>query len=186
MDFILNSYWSVGVWGYSSTPGLRSSRDLGNPGIAFDNKWLQRLSFLIDQILDTFLDLMVAEISAHAGTGSRHGLPVGAIHQDAFDKGPFSAHMRFNLMNRAQLIPEYTIPVFSLSNQRFAAGHLAVTAHKSFAIQPQIPADPVNLSFGDIGAAIPPAALPAILAGKQIFRPNRIRGHDGSPWLFSE
>jgi hypothetical protein len=27
--------------------------------------------------------------------------------------------------------------------------------------------------------------LPAVLAGKQILRPNRIRGHDGSPWPFS-
>jgi hypothetical protein len=27
--------------------------------------------------------------------------------------------------------------------------------------------------------------LPAILAGKQILRRNRIRGHDESPWLFS-
>jgi hypothetical protein len=27
--------------------------------------------------------------------------------------------------------------------------------------------------------------LPAILAGKQILRPYRIRGHGESPWLFS-
>ena len=88
-------------------------------------------------------------------------------------------------MNRTLLLPEYTITVISLGNQRLASGHLAVTSHKSFAIQTQIATDIVNLRLGDIGAAIAVAALPAILAGKQILRPNRIRCHGESPWLFS-
>jgi hypothetical protein len=88
-------------------------------------------------------------------------------------------------MNRTQLIPEYTITVFSLGNQRLASGHLTVGPHKSFAIQPQIATYIVNLRLGNIGAAIAYTALPAIFAGKQILRRNRIRGHGGSPWLFS-
>ena len=88
-------------------------------------------------------------------------------------------------MNRTQLIPEYTITVFCLGNHQSASGHLTVAAHKLFAIQPQIPTDIVNLRIGDIGAAIPLTALPAILAGKQILRRNRIRGHGESPWPFS-
>jgi hypothetical protein len=107
--------------------------------------------------VDALSYLIVAEISPHTGA-----------------------------MNRTQLIPEYTITIFSLGNQRLASGNLTVAPHKSFAIQPQIPTDMVNLGLGNIGAAIPFAALTAILAGKQISRSNRIRGHGGSPWLFSE
>lgn len=88
-------------------------------------------------------------------------------------------------MNRALLIPKYTITVFSLGNQRLASGHLTVAPHKSFAIQAQIATDIVNLRLGNIGAAKAVAALPAFLAGKQILRPNPIRGHGESPWLFS-
>lgn len=88
-------------------------------------------------------------------------------------------------MNGTQLIPEYTVTVFSLGNQRLASGHLTVAPHKSFAIQSQIATDIVNLRLGDVGAAIAFAALPAILADKQILRLNRIRGHGESPWLFS-
>jgi hypothetical protein len=88
-------------------------------------------------------------------------------------------------MNRTPLIPEYTITVFCLGNQRLASGHLTVAPHKSFAIQPQIPTDILNLRLGDIGAAVPVTALPAILASKQILRCNRIRGHGDPPWPFS-
>jgi hypothetical protein len=88
-------------------------------------------------------------------------------------------------MNRALLIPEYAITVFSLGNHRFASGHLTIAPHKSFAIQSQIATDIVNLRLGDIGTAITVAALPAILAAKQILRSNCIRGHGESPWLFS-
>ena len=88
-------------------------------------------------------------------------------------------------MNRTQLIPEYTIAVFSLGNQRLASGHLTEAPHKSLTIQTQIATDIVNFSLGDIGAAIAAAALTAILASKQILRPNRIRRHGESPWLFS-
>ena len=88
-------------------------------------------------------------------------------------------------MNRTLLIPEYTIPVFSLGNQRLASGHLTEAPNKTFTIQAQMAADIVNLRLGDIGAAIAVAALPAIAAGKQILRPHRIRGHGESPWLFS-
>lgn len=131
--------------------------------------------------MDAPLYLIVAEIGPHAGARSRHRLPVYGIQQDTFNKGPFSTHMRLNRMNRTQLIPEYTMTVFSLGNQRLVSGHLTVAPHKSFAIQPQIPTDVVNLRLGDIGTAIPFAALPAILAGKQILQPNRIRGHGESP-----
>ena len=137
------------------------------------------------ELVDTLSYLNVTKIGPHAGTRSRHGMPVCAIHQDTFNKGPFSTHMRLNRMNRTQLIPEYTITVFCLSNQRIASGHLTIAAHKSFAIQPQIPTDILNFRLGDIGAAISFAALPAILASKQILRPDRIRGHGESPWLFS-
>jgi hypothetical protein len=139
----------------------------------------------LNNIVDALSYLIVTKIGPHTGTRGRHGMPVCAIHQDTFNKGPFSTHMRLNRMNRTQLIPEYTITVFCLGNQQSASGHLTVTARKLLAIQPQISTDIVNLRIGDIGAAIALAALPAILAGKQILRRNRIRGHGESPWLFS-
>jgi len=143
------------------------------------------LTGFFNNIVDAFLYLIVTKIGPHAGARSRQGLPVSGIHQDTFDKGPFATHVRLNRMNRTQLIPEYTITVFNLGNQRFASGNLTVVQQKTFAIQAQIPTDIVNLKLGDIGAAIPFAAVPAILAGKQILRRHGIRGHGGSPWLFS-
>jgi hypothetical protein len=143
------------------------------------------LKGFLNKFVDALLYLIVTKIGPHAGARSRHGLPVSSIHPDTFDKGPFTAHVRLNRMNRTPLIPEYTITVFSLGNQRLASGNLTVAPHKSFAIQAQIPTDIVNLRLGDIGAAIPFAAVPAILAGKQILRRHRIRGHGESPWLFS-
>ncbi len=143
------------------------------------------LKGFLNKFVDALLYLIVTKIGPHTGARSRHGLPVSGIHPDTFDKGPFTAHVRLNRMNRTPLIPEYTITVFSLGNQRLASGNLTVAPHKSFAIQAQIPTDIVNLRLGDIGAAIPFAAVPAILAGKQILRRHRIRGHGESPWLFS-
>jgi hypothetical protein len=143
------------------------------------------LTGFFNNIVDALLYLIVTKIDPHAGARSRHGLPVSGIHPDTFDKGPFTTHVRLNRMNRTQLIPEYTITVFSLGNQQLASGNLTVAPHKSFAIQAQIPTDIVNLRLGDIGAAIPFAAVPAILAGKQILRRHRIRSHGEPPWLFS-
>jgi hypothetical protein len=140
---------------------------------------------LLNELVDALSYLIVTKIGPHARTRGRHGMPVCAIHQDTFNKGPSSTHLRLNRMNRAQLIPEYTITVFCLSNNRFASGHLTVALYKSFTIQPQIPTDILDLRLGYIGATISFTALPAILAGKQILRRNRIRGHGESPWLFS-
>jgi len=137
------------------------------------------------KLADTILDLMTAKAGPHAGARSRHDPPVVCIHEDTFNKRPLATHMRLNRMNRTLLIPEYTITVFSLGNQRLASGHLTVAPHKTFTIQAKVMADIVNLCLGDIGAAITFAALPAILADKQILWCNRIRGHGASPWPFS-
>jgi hypothetical protein len=147
---------------------------------------MEVLKGLLNNLADALLYLMVAEAGAHSGARSRHGLPVSGIRKNAFNKGPLATHMRLNRMNRTALIPENTITIFSLGNQRLASGHLTIAPHKSFAIQAQVAADIVNLSLGDIGAAIAFAALSAILAFKQIVRLNkRIRGHGASPWPFS-
>jgi hypothetical protein len=146
---------------------------------------MEVLRGFLNKLVDALQYLMIAKAGPHAGTRSRHGLPVCCIHENAFNKWPLATHMRLNRMNRTLLIPEYTITVLSLGNQRLASGHLTVAPHKSFAIQAQVATDIVNLRLSDIGAAIAFAALPAILAGKQILWRNRIRNHGASPWPFS-
>jgi hypothetical protein len=84
--------------------------------------------------VDALLNLIVTKIGPHAGAGGRHGLPVYSIHQDTFNKRPFSTHLRLDRMNGTQLIPEYTIPVLSLGNQRPVSGNLAIALYKVFAI----------------------------------------------------
>jgi hypothetical protein len=175
------SFYNTPRLHHSSTPKSRDSKTLGNLGFAF----FELIPPSFDSIVDALSYLIVTKIGPHARTRGRHGMPVCAIHQDTFNKGPSSTHARLNRMNRTQLIPEYTITVFCLGNKRFASGHLAVALYKSFAIQSQIPTDILDLRLGDIGAAISFTALPAILAGKQILRRNLIRGHGESPWLFS-
>lgn len=139
----------------------------------------------VEHIMDAFLYLIFTKIGPHAGTGSRHGLPVSGIYKNAFNEGPLTTHVRLNRVNHASMIPKQTVAVFSLGDQRFTPGNLTVASHKSFAIHTQMPTDVVYLGLGDKGAPKPLAALSAIPADKQILRRNRLTAHGASPWLFS-
>ncbi len=69
-------------------------------------------------------------------------------------------------MNRAELIPKYTVAIFPLGNHWFAAGYLTVIPYKPFAMQAQISANIVNLRFSQVSAAIPFAAVPTTLTAE--------------------
>jgi len=127
---------------------------------------MKGLRGFLNKFVDALLYLLVTKIGPHTGAGSRHGLPVSGVHQNTFNKGPFSTHVRLNRMNGAQLIPKHTISAFSLGNQRFATRNLTVASYKLLAIQVQIPANRVNLRLGDIGTTVTLTALSTILAGK--------------------
>lgn len=139
----------------------------------------------MNEFKDVSLYLIVANVYSHPGARGRHCLPVLGVNQDTLDKWPISAHPRFYRMNAAQLIPKYTITVCPLGNQGSVTRHLAVTFEKCVVSQTQIPADNIDLAFGDIGAAIPFAAIPATSACKQMpLSDDGIRRHDAPPWLF--
>lgn len=145
---------------------------------------MEILNGFINEFTDASLYLIVANVYSHSGARGRHCLPVLWVYQNTLDKWPISAHPRLDRMNAAQLIPEYTITICPLSNQGSAARHLAVAFKKCVGFQTQISADHIDLAFGDIGATIPFAAIPATSACKQIPLCDGIKCHDVPPWLF--
>lgn len=109
-------------------------------------------------------------IDSNPRAKSRHNMPVARFHQHTSDKRPLSAHARLHRMDRTQFVPEYTVSVFALRENRSAAGHPGIRRDKAIGGLVNIVGDSVDIGFGQNRAAVTLAAVAAHGAFENIGR----------------